>query len=418
MHTDVVVLGGARTPFAKADGLLAEHDAFDLSLIPSRELVDQFDLGSVDPSRMNIIWGTSLPYPRFLYGGREVSLGLGLERVDGHATEYACATSLKSAAEGALRIRHDDLDVVIAGGSESLSHHPHRQPTEATAVARARLRRSREEVAAELSPEELIELLPARTPLTEPYSDLDMAYYAQQLMHTWGVSRQDADSYTAQTHHRAAAAREQLGRRILPLNGLDHDEMVRPDTSVESLATLRAVHPDLGDGVSVGNASRLTDGAAAVVLARGEWAQAQGHTPLGRIVASAFTAHAPSDGVLLGPAFTMPRVLEQAGLTFADVQVVEMHEAFAGQVLSNLAALQSDDFARQHLGRASAVGGPTPQEINAWGGSVSLGHPFGATGARLIAQTLDRLHSEGGQFGLIGLCVGGTRGAAMLVEAL
>lgn len=419
-RSDVAVLTGLRTPFVKADGQLRDETPLSLGVTAAQPLVDDFELGKQTASRMNVIWGTSLPYPRFLYGGREIALAAGLTAVDGHATEYACATSLKTAADGALRIRAGEADVIVAGGSESLSHQPHQQDARATELASLAVRGKSDAIAAVLDTIDVADLVPRRTPLTEPYSDLDMVHYADQLMRAWGVTRQDADHYTALSHTRAGAAREYLAKRIVPTGAgqVVVDDMIRPDSSPEKLAGLPAARPELGDLVSVGNASRLTDGAGAVLLASREWTETEGHTPLGWIRATAFTAHAPGDGVLLGPSFAIPRCLDRAGLTFADIDVVELHEAFAGQILANLAALTSPTFAAEKLGRSGAVATSlSPDDINSWGGSLAIGHPFGATGARLITQTLDRLHAEGGRFGVIGLCVGGTRGAAMVVEA-
>jgi acetyl-CoA acyltransferase len=257
-------------------------------------------------------------------------------------------------------------------------------------------------------------------PIAEPYSGKTLAYYAETMMSDWGVSRADADLYTAQSHQRAGAAADRIAPRLLPVDApdglVDADDLVRPETTPEILAGLPMVHPELGGGVSPGNASRLTDGAGGVLLATERWSSEAGVEPQGWIRGWALTAHDPDVGVLLGPAHAIPSVLERTGLRPGDIDVWEFHEAFAGQVLANLAALGDRGFAREHLGRDEAVTQLATDDINAWGGSIPLGHPFGATGARLITQTLDRLDAEDGQLGLLALCVGGTRGAAMIVE--
>ena len=419
-HPRIAIVDGRRTPFIRAGGALASLAPLELGSVVVRHLVEEHGLDQVPPDRLAVVWGTSLSYARELYGGREIAIDVGLPAVTGHATEFACATSVKTAVEGALMLMAGEHDVVIAGGSESLSHQPLHLSREAERLARLRRDRHPEQFAEQLLELTLQDLLPRVPAIAEPYSGQTLAYYAETMMGEWGVSRADADHYAAQSHQRAGAAREQIAPRLLPVDApggtVDADDLVRPETTPEILADLPMVHPELGGGVSPGNASRLTDGAGGVVLSTEQWAAERGVRPQGWIRGWALTAHDPDEGVLLGPAHAIPAVLDRSGLRLGDIDVVELHEAFAGQVLANLAALGDRGFAQKRLGRDTAVGAIAPDEINAWGGSIPLGHPFGATGARLITQTLDRLEAEDGHLGLLALCVGGTRGAAMIVE--
>ncbi|MEX2533269.1 MAG: acetyl-CoA C-acyltransferase, partial [Nitriliruptoraceae bacterium] len=310
-------------------------------------------------------------------------------------------------------------DLVIAGGSESLSHQPLIVSDAVESLARMPRRRDPAAFAESLTQLSIADMLPVLPPVSEPYTGETLAYSAETLMQAFGVSRYDADTYAAQSQQRAAAARKQhLAPRIRPIDTADgtvtDDDLIRGDTTQAILSELAAVFET--GGVTSGNASRLTDGGAAVLLARPAFAAEQGLTPQGFIVASHLSAHDPNVGVLLGPAFAIPQVLDAAGMTLSDIDVIEIHEAFAGQVLANLNALASNTFAREQLNRTSPIGVIDPASINAWGGSLSIGHPFGATGARIIMQAVDRLHAEDKQTALVALCIGGARGAALIIQ--
>ncbi|MDH3224632.1 MAG: acetyl-CoA C-acyltransferase, partial [Gemmatimonadota bacterium] len=194
------------------------------------------------------------------------------------------------------------------------------------------------------------------------------------------------------------------------------DNGIRPDTSLEALAKLRPVFDRDFGSVTAGNASPLTDGASAVLLMSEQRARDMGLEPLGFVRSYAFSALDPADQLLQGPAYAAPIALDRAGISMADIDLMEMHEAFAAQVLSNLQALDSDEFARDELGRSHKVGHPDPDVINVMGGSIAIGHPFGATGGRLTVTLLNELKRRGGQFGLITVCAAGGLGFAMVLE--
>lgn len=414
----VAILDGVRTPFVKANGQLSTRGPLALATHVTTPLLNHDARQTTTDDRTQVVFGTALSYPKFVYGGREVAIASGHAYVNGHGTEYACATSTKTAVEAAHLLALGTADMVVAGGSESLSHQPLIVSDTTDQVARMPRHRDPQAFAKALAKLSIAELLPVLPPVSEPYNKETLAWSAETLMQAYGVSRGDADLYATQTQQRAAAAKHHLAPRILAIeaNGtlIAEDDLVRGDTTVEVLATLPAVYET--GGVTSGNASRLTDGAAAVLLTSHTHAKQHGLQPQGLITHAALTAHDPAVGVLLGPAFAIPRVLDAAGMTLADVDVIEIHEAFAGQVLANLNALASDTFATQHLNRTHAFGTIDPMAINAWGGSLSLGHPFGATGSRLIMHAVDRLKAEDKQVALIALCIGGARGAAMIIQ--
>jgi acetyl-CoA acyltransferase len=235
------------------------------------------------------------------------------------------------------------------------------------------------------------------------------------------ISRAQQDQFAFQSHHRAAAAiaSGRFASEVAPIQtpeGVVHnDNLVRADTSVEKLAKLKPVFAKDGT-VTAGNASPLTDGASAVLLMTEEKAKALGLKPLAALRSWAYVGVDPADQLLLGPALAMPKALDRAGLTLADIDFVDLHEAFAAQVLSVLKVLGSKAFAESRLGRAEAVGEVDPARLNVHGGSIALGHPFGATGARIVTTMANELALSGKETALIGICAAGGLGAAAVLE--
>lgn len=414
----IAVLGGIRTPFTKIHGSQSATSATSLGVDVTGHLVDKFDLKTFDPAELHIAWGSALSYPEELYGGREIALRLGLNGVDGHKSEYACATSIRTAVDASLMLKQGYKKVAIAGGSESLSNQPTLHSPRARQLLRVKGGSSNPDYVNTMLNLTLEDLMPRPRKAAEPVTGENMAYFASSLMSQWGVTRSEADQYALESHRRASAARAMLAKRILTTSASGEsrtDEFIRDDATISKLESLPEVDPR-SPGITAGNASPLTDGAAGIVLSTEEWAVANGYKPMGYIREAVLNAHDPNEGVLLGPAFTIPIALERARLKLSDIDVIDFHEAFAGQVLSNIRALDSKKFAQKHSLHNETVGSIDPASINRWGGSVSIGHPFGATGARLIMQVLDQLTETGGQLGMLSLCVGGTRGAAIIVE--
>ena len=228
------------------------------------------------------------------------------------------------------------------------------------------------------------------------------------------------------SHHRAARATSEghLAEQIVParvrpdFRPITEDNGIRGDTTMEKLAKLRPAFDRRFGTITAGNSSFLTDGGSAVLLMTESRARELGLRPLAAVVSHGFTAMDPLDELLLGPAFAVPQALDRAGLTLSELDVLELHEAFAGQMLAVLRLMEEPEFARERLGRETPVGRVDPERLNAWGGSLSVGHPFGATGGRLITTCCRRLEHEGGRYGLVAACASGALGYAMVLERI
>jgi acetyl-CoA acyltransferase len=270
----------------------------------------------------------------------------------------------------------------------------------------------------------LTDILPRIPKIAERTTGELMGESAEKMAIRNEISRQAQDEFAVRSHHRAAAAiasgrfRDEVAPVETPSGKWVHDDtIVRGDTSVEQLAKLRPVFQKDGS-LTAGNSSPLTDGGAAVLLMSEEKAKALGFTPLARFASWSYVGVDPADQLLMGPAIAMPMALERAGLELGDMDFVDMHEAFAAQVLSVLSMLASDNFAKARLGRDKAVGEIDPARLNVHGGSVALGHPFGATGARMVMTMANELHLSGKSHALLGICAAGGLGAAAVLEAV
>jgi acetyl-CoA acyltransferase len=270
------------------------------------------------------------------------------------------------------------------------------------------------------------DLLP-ETPAIEEYSTGEvMGESADKLAAMFGVSREAQDEYALMSHQRAAEARDdgRLDNELVPatpapdFEPITTDNVIRDDTSMEKLESLSPAFVKPYGTVTPGSSSALTDGASATLLMAQEHAEAEGYTPNAALREYTYVAQDPGTELLLGPAYAIPQVLDAAGLALDDIDVIELHEAFAGQVLAVLEALRSPTFAEESLNRSEPVGDVDMDRLNARGGSLSLGHPFGATGARLVTTAANRLHEEDGQWALVAACAAGGQGHAMLVERI
>jgi len=273
-------------------------------------------------------------------------------------------------------------------------------------------------------PKDLIPVTPA---IAEPTTGETMGESAERMAKENGISREDQDAWALRSHELAGAGTQdgRLTREITPVylppgyeKVIDRDNGVRTDSSLEKLAKLRPAFDRRYGSVSAGNSSPLTDGASALVLMNAELAAAEGIDAIGYVRSWAWTALDPAGQLLQGPAYAAPLALDRAGLTMKDIGLMEMHEAFAAQVLSNLQALSSKQFARDELGRSDAVGHPDVDVINVMGGSLAIGHPFGATGGRITVTLLNEMARRDVEFGLITVCAAGGMGFAMVVELL
>jgi acetyl-CoA acyltransferase len=267
------------------------------------------------------------------------------------------------------------------------------------------------------------DLAPVAPGIRETSTGLTMGESAELMAKINGISREAQDELALASHRRAAGALQacKLSREVVPVyrpdgRAVTEDNHIRTDTSLDKLGSLRPVFDKQHGTITAGNSSPLTDGAAAVLLMSGKKAKALGYSPRAYIRAYAYAAVDPNDQLLLAPAYAIPLALDRAGLTLADMDLVEMHEAFAAQVLSTTQALASKTFAREKLGRSEPVGEVDPEKLNLNGGSIALGHPFGATGARILASLANEMERGDSQFGLVSVCAAGGLGCAIVLE--
>jgi acetyl-CoA acyltransferase len=314
----------------------------------------------------------------------------------------------------------------VAGGAESLTDIPILfSPKMREALVRASKARSLPErlrAFASVRPAHLAPITPA---IAEPTTGETMGESAEKMARENGISREEQDRWALRSHQLAHAATEdgRLTAEIAPTylapkftEVATRDNGIRGDTSLEKLSQLKPVFDRKWGTLTAGNSSPLTDGASAVLLMSEEKAKALGYEPLGYIRSYAYASLAPDDQLLQGPVYAAPVALERAGLSIKDIDLLEIHEAFAAQVLSNLQWFDSDTIARERLGRDKAIGIPDEDRINVMGGSIAIGHPFGATGGRVTVTLLNELKRRGGQFGMISVCAAGAMGFVMIVE--
>jgi acetyl-CoA acyltransferase len=425
MMRRAVVVAGKRTPFNKAFGAMLGVDTIGLGKSAVAALVRAADL---DPKQLDsLIWGGVVLPPQAVNVGREIVLDLGLPpQIDAMTVTRACASGLQSVTAAVSAIERGDADVVIAGGSDSTSNAAITLPPNfirkvgPLAMGKRAGALDYLGVLAQLNP--LTDILPKMPQVAERSTGETMGQSAERMAERNQITREAQDAFAVRSHQRAAAA-VKSGRfvdEVAPLtlpNGDDvhTDGIIRGDTSVEQLAKLRPAFRRDGT-ITAGNASPLTDGAAAVLLMNEETARALGYTPLAAFRSWSYVGVDPRDQLLIGPALAVPRALDKAGLQLKDMDLVDMHEAFAAQVLSVLSAMASDAFARERLGRDGAVGEVDPERLNLHGGSLAIGHPFAATGARMVTTMANELHQGQHQHCLLAICAAGGLGAAAVME--
>jgi acetyl-CoA acyltransferase len=419
------IVTGLRTPFVKAGTDFRSLSAVDLGALVVNELVVR---SGIPPREFDsVVFGQVIPSPTVTLIGREMVLRTQLPRsVQAHTVARACATSIQTTTDAADQIVLGHSDVAISGGAESVSDAPiFASRTLAQALvelSKAKTLPDRLKILSRLRPRDLTPVPPA---LKEPTTGLTMGDSAEIMAQRNGITREAQDALALASHQRAAAAWEagKLDAEVMKVpvppdyeTVSARDNIVRKETTLEALAQLRPVFDRRYGTITAGNASPLTDGAAALVVVSEERAKALGLTPLGYVRSYAYAALDPRDQLLQGPAYAAPVALDRAGLRLADLDLVDMHEAFAAQVLSNLQAFASKKFAEEKLGRPEPLGEVDPAKLNVNGGSIALGHPFAATGARMIVQTLRELGRRKGQYALLTVCAAGALGAALVLE--
>ena len=420
----VAVVAGLRSPFAKSGTVFRDVPAVALARHTVRELLvrSEIDGREVD----EVIFSQVVPSPLVPNVAREVSLlPQLLPSVPAYTLNRACASAAQAVANAADQIAMGHADVIVAGGVESLSDIPilHSRRFSQTLVeaSRARSLRSRAAAFARVRPRDLVPLTPA---IAEPSTGESMGQSAEKMAKENGIGREAQDRLALQSHQRAAVgtADGRLTAEIAPWFGgaamdqlVTSDNGIRSDTSLEALAGLRPVFDRKYGSVTAGNSSPLTDGAAAVLLMAEEKAAALGYQPLAFLRSYAVSAVDPGWQLLMGPVYAVPKALERAGIAWSDLGLVEIHEAFAAQVLSNVQAWGSRSWA-DRLGLPGPVGEVNWECTNVLGGSIAIGHPFAATGARLVTTLANEMRRRSVQFGLISICAQGGMGYAMVLE--
>jgi acetyl-CoA acyltransferase len=419
-----VIVAGCRTPFLRSGTGFARLSAIDLGKVAVREALARSGLRGDDVD--HLIYGTVVHDPHAPNIAREVGLAVLPKTVPAVTVSRACSSANQAIADATALIELGQADVVVAGGSESLSRVP---ITVSDALSRSLIEASRAKtLSARLAPFWRIrprDLVPVAPAIAEPTTGETMGAAAERMAKENGISRADQDAWALRSHQKAAAgvADGRIPSEIAPVympprfdDVVIADNGIRSDTTMEALSRLSPVFDPRHGSVTAGNASPLTDGASALVLMSEEKAKAEGIHPLGWVRSWAWSALDPGDQLLQGPAWAAPWALERAGVTMKDIELMEMHEAFASQVLSNLRAWASRDFARRELGRDTPVGHPEVDRINVMGGSIAIGHPFGATGGRVTLTLLNEMARRGAQLGLVTVCAAGGLGFAMVLE--
>ena len=420
----VAIIGGVRTPFARAGTVLKNFSAIELGKIAVRELIQRT---GVEPTSVELlVFGSVIPSVLAPNIAREVALmSLLPKNVQAWSVGRACASANQAITDAADQIALGHADVAIAGGAESLSNVPilhSRGFSDAlVAASKAKTLGARIGALAKIRPRDLIPITPA---IAEPTTGESMGQSADKMAKLNGIPRAEQDAFTLASHRNAAAgtATGRLTAEIAPIympprydTAMLADNGIRADTSLEQLAALKPVFDRKYGTVTAGNASPLTDGAAAVLLMSEERAKTLGFTPVAYIRSYAYAALDPGEQLLQAPVLAAPVALMRAGLTLNDMDLVDMHEAFAAQLLSNLKGFESKWWA-ERAGFSQPVGEVDRAKLNVMGGSIAIGHPFGATGARITTTLLNELRRRGGQFGLMTVCTAGGMGFAMVVE--
>lgn len=412
----VAIIGGCRTPFVKAGGVFAKKSFLELGIHAVNGVVSRFKL---DPNTIDeLIFSTVLLDPRIPNAARELVLRSGLPKSLGaHFISNNCISGLVAINMIAEAIRCGRIRTGIAGGAESMSRpalgvHPKSEQI-FLALSRARTFGERLKLLAQLR---ITYLLPQAPSPKEPSTGLTMGQHCEITTKEFNIARDRQDKIALRSHQNAARAASSgvLKEEILQLDGVEADNIVRGDTSLEKLAKLPPVFDRKGTGtLTAGNSSPLTDGASAVCLMAEAEAKRQGREILGFVEAVEYAALSPDDGLLMAPAIAVPKLFAKSGLSVGDIDLFEIHEAFAAQVAANLDVWESGWQKHPDI---KPIGKIPEEKINVNGGSIAIGHPFAATGGRLVLSLVNELKRRGKRSGVISVCAAGGMACAMLVR--
>ncbi len=419
----VAIVAGLRTPFARAGTVLKSLSAIELGRLCVAELIQRTGLDGNDVDLL--VFGTVVPSVLAPNIAREVSLIPHLGKgVQSFSVSRACASANQAITDAADQIVLGHADCAIAGGAESLSNVPilhSRGFSDAlVAASKAKTLGARVGALSRIRPRDLVPITPA---IAEPTTGETMGESAEKMAKINHIPREDQDQFALRSHRLAhkGTLDGRLTAEMMPVwpppkfEPFATDNGIREDTTIEKLRELKPVFDRRYGTVTAGNSSPLTDGAAAVLLMSEEKAKAVGMEPIAYIRSYAYAALDPGEQLLMAPVLAAPVALQRAGLTLQDMDLIEMHEAFAAQVLSNLKGLDSDEWAAR-AGIRQPVGEVDRARLNVMGGSIAIGHPFGATGARITTTLANELKRRDGQFGLMTVCAAGGLGFAMVIE--
>jgi acetyl-CoA C-acetyltransferase/acetyl-CoA acyltransferase len=423
---DIAIVEGVRTPFVKAFGPMGHVPAHELGRIVTCGVLGRVQL---KPEAVDqVVFGNGAPPPEASNPARVIALMAGIpqDRI-AHTVQRNCGSGMEAVTTAAQLIALGQARTVVAGGTENMSQIPLLFSRETTGLF-LRLARARgwwRKLAAMLKfrPRHFKPVPAVQIGLTDPISGLIMGETAEVLADEFGISRQAQDEYALMSHQRATAAQKScvLSEEIVPVAAgaanpeIKEDIGPRPEQTLEALGKLKPFFRKEGGTVTVGNSCSVTDGAAAVIMMPGEAARAEGRKPLGYLRAFAYAGCDPRR-MGLGPAFATTKLFDRTGLTLKDIDLIEMNEAFAAQIIANEKAFASEQFAKKELGPANKLGDIDRSRFNVNGGAIALGHPVGATGVRLVITLLKELGRRNQRRGLATLCIGGGQGAALLLE--
>ncbi|MCX7072350.1 MAG: acetyl-CoA C-acetyltransferase [Gammaproteobacteria bacterium] len=418
----VAILGGSRIPFARSNGAYATRSNSDMLTATLKAVVDKYQLHG---ERLGeVAAGAVLKHSRDFNLTRECVLSSGLSaETPAYDLQQACGTSLETVMTVGSKIALGQIESGIGAGVDTASDAPigvgeglRKILLEAN---RAKTAGQRLAAFAKFRPKHLVPLIPGNN---EPRTRLSMGAHCELMAKQWGIPRAEQDQLALESHQKAALAYDSgfFGDLVVPYAGLNRDNNLRGDTTLAKLASLKPAFDKANGTLTAGNSTPLTDGAAAVLLASDDWAKAHGHKPLAYLTAyetaAVDFASGRKDGLLIAPAFAVPRMLARMGLKLQDFDFYEIHEAFAAQVLCTLKAWESPTFCKERLGLDKPLGSIDRSRMNIRGSSLGLGHPFAATGARIVATLAKIISENGGGRGLISICTAGGMGVTAIIE--
>mgnify|MGYP006281084529 FL=1 len=416
------IIGGVRIPFARAHGAYARCSNQDMMTATLRALVERYELGGQRLGDVSL--GAVIKHSRDYNLARESVLGSGLAaETPAFDLQRACGTSLSGCVQIANKIALGQIEAGIGAGVDTVSDAPIVYPDEYRQILlqsfRGRSPGERLKPWLRLRPRHFKPQLPG---VAEPRTGLSMGESTELTAKEWNLGREEQDELALASHQRAHAAYEQgfYEDLIVPFQGLDKDNNIRPDTSLEKLGKLKPAFDRSGSGtMTAGNSTPLTDGSASVLLCSEDWARERGLAVQAWLTHSRVAAvdFVDKEGLLMAPAYAVSEMLAAAGLSLQDFDFYEIHEAFAAQTLSTLKAWESAEFCRERLGRDEPLGAIDRSKLNMVGGSIAIGHPFAATGARIVATLAKLLARKGSGRGLVSVCTAGGMGVTAILEA-